>query len=122
MHRIRRSFALLPLAMGLLALAAAGDTSLSPSAKLTPAREPALAVLSMLDSEPEVTIAVTASKAVALQLDLAYNPRLMELRGGTASAATEAAGKQFTVHHLTAGLARVVVFGSNMNRLPEGEL
>ena len=122
MPRLRWPLALLPAAIGLLALAAAGDTNLSPPAKPAPVREPALAVLSMLDSEPELAIEVSASKAVALQLDLVYNPRLLELRGGTASPATEAAGKQFTVRHLTAGRARVVVFGSNLTPLPAGEL
>lgn len=121
MPRIRGSLAL-PVAVGLLTLAAAGDTKLSPLAQPASAREPALAVLSTLESEPKLTVAVKRSKAVALQLDVVYDPQVMELRGGTASPAVEAAGKRFTVHHLTAGRARVAVFGSHRDPLPAGEL
>lgn len=122
MPRIRWSLALLSIAAALPALAVAAGDTLSPLAEPARAPEQALAVVSMLDEEPEVVIEVKAGKAVALQFDLVYDPRLMELRGGTASAATEVAGKQFTVRHLVPGRARVVVFGSNMKPLPRGEL
>jgi hypothetical protein len=81
-----------------------------------------LAVLSMFEEEPKLAIELGTGKAVALQLDLVYDPRVLEVRGGTASAAAEAAGKQFTVRHLAAGRARVVVFGPNLDPLPAGEL
>jgi hypothetical protein len=120
MPRVRWSFSVLLAAASLLPLVGADAAERSP--RPTNSREPALAVLSMLDKDPQVAIEVHAGKAVALQLDLVYDPQVMELRGGTASPATEAAGKQFTVSHLTAGRARVVVFGSNMTLLPSGEL
>jgi hypothetical protein len=120
MTRVRWSLSVLLAAAVLLPLVAADAAERSP--RPDNSREPAIAVLSMLDKEPRVAIEVNAGKAVALQLDLVYDPQVMELRGGTASPATEAAGKQFTVHHLTAGRARVVVFGSSEDPLPAGEL
>jgi hypothetical protein len=122
MPRIRWSIALLSIAAGLSALAMAAGGTLSPLEESARAHEQALAVVSMLDKEPEIVIEVKAGGAVALQFDLLYDPLLMELRGGTASVATEAAGKQFTVRHLKPGRARVVVFGSNMHPLPAGEV
>ena len=122
MSRVRWSLSVLLAAAGLLPLVAADAAERSP--RPANSREPAIAVLSMLDKEPRVAIEVRAgkAKAVALQLDLVYDPQVMELRGGTASPATEAAGKEFTVRHLTAGRARVVVFGSSEDPLPSGEL
>lgn len=122
MSRVRWSLSVLLVAVSLLPLAAAGAAKRSGSVRPEASREPALAVLSMLEKEPQVSIEVTKGKAVALQLDLVYDPQVMELRGYTASPATEAAGKQFTVRHLTAGRARVVVFGLNLDPLPAGEL
>jgi hypothetical protein len=120
MSRVRWSISVLLAAAGLLPLVAAGAAERSPRPESS--REPAIAVLSMLDKEPQVTIEVNKGKAVALQLDLVYDPQVMELQEGKASPATEAAGKEFTVRHLTAGRARVVVFGPSMDPLPAGAL
>jgi hypothetical protein len=60
--------------------------------------------------------------AVALQFDLVFDPTLVEISTTTTSAATTGAGKQLSVRPVARGIARVVVYGANLDPLPSASL
>ena len=74
------------------------------------------------EEEVQIPIELVGHGAVALQFEIEYDQDLLELRGGETTYAAERHGKKMTVRHLTGGRARVVVFGYNLEPLPEGVL
>jgi hypothetical protein len=69
-----------------------------------------------------IPIRVTSGGAVALQLDLEYEPELLALEQGTTAPPAAGAGKALTARPVRRGVARVVVFGTNLQPLPPGLL
>ena len=74
------------------------------------------------DEDVQIPIELVGRGAVALQFEIEYDQDLLELRGGEITYDTKKHGKRMTVRHLTGGRARVVVFGHNLQPLPEGLL
>jgi hypothetical protein len=91
---------------------------------LTPGSEEA--VLSKLSCKAgdvvPVPIAVAVPGAVALQLDLRFDPAQLALAETSGTAIEITPGKQMRVYHVSRGLARLVVFGHDLAALPEGAL
>lgn len=75
-----------------------------------------------LGSTLSVPVGVEGGRAVALQFDLAFDPELVELTGGTTGPAAQRASKELTVRPVARGVARVVVYGANLDPLPSGSL
>jgi hypothetical protein len=73
-------------------------------------------------SDVTVPIRLSPAGSVALQFDLEYDPKVLTLQGGTGSEAVKGGSKEMTVRRLGKGTARVVVFGFNLDPLPEGVL
>jgi hypothetical protein len=97
------------------ALAACGDSSAPP-----PKVEPMLMEASVREGElVEVPIAIDRTDAVAVQMDVVFDPAQLELKHNLRRK-IDGATKEFTVTHLTAGRARVVVFGMDLEPLPSG--
>lgn len=69
-----------------------------------------------------VPVKVAGRGAVALQFDLQFDAAAVELDGGTTGPAALQAGKELTVRPVSRGVARVVIYGANLDILPEGDL
>jgi hypothetical protein len=69
-----------------------------------------------------VPVRVAGRDAVALQFDLLFDAASVEISGSATGPAALRAGKELTVRPVTRGVARVVVYGANLDALPEGNL
>ena len=69
-----------------------------------------------------VPIRIVPERAVALQFDLEFDPDVLELQGGSNAPEMVRASKELTVRRVRRGVARVVVFGFNLDPLPKGTL
>ena len=80
--------------------------------------EPVLARASMRAQQRlEVPIRIQKTEAVAVQMDIVYDPDALELEHNVRRS-VPGGDKEFVVTHLGKGRARVVVFGMNLDPLP----
>ncbi len=70
----------------------------------------------------DVGLRIDPRSAIALQFVLEYDPDALLLVGVNASPATKRASKELTARPAGPGRARVVVFGFNLETLPDGTL
>lgn len=69
-----------------------------------------------------VSIELAVPGAVALQLELRFDPTQLQLAETSGTAIEIAPGKHMSVYHVSRGLARLVVFGHDLDSLPMGRL
>ncbi len=67
-----------------------------------------------------VPVHLAGQSSVALQFDLEFDADTLELTGAEAAPGLRAVGKALTARPLGRGVARVVVFGQNLDALPSG--